>query len=181
MPSRQVLVKTLGFKATCRAIHALPPPARPGTVSASYVNWPLGPFHRNGSIQTACQPWAGKEVDDLQGEREQMRGKAQEAEGIVGEWQGRTTRFVGSARKGLGRAMSDMRGDPTTGLIRGSVAFLLAAGLLTLVLFPTARWRAQWKLGRYTGRARAERPIDRLGRWSHDVVEALGFRRYWPS
>ena len=110
----------------------------------------------------------------MQGEREQMRGRAEEMRGAVTEIRGRAERLLGRGRASLGGVQTRFRGMPSTGLVGGTIAFALGALAATLMLFPGARVRLWESVERYTGRARPERPIDRIRRWSRRAADSLG-------
>jgi len=110
----------------------------------------------------------------MQSESEQMRGRIQQARGSLIEMRGRADRWLGQARSNTGRWLPRFQWRADTGFLGGITAFIVAAGAAVLLLFPGARMALWDTVGRYTGRARPERPIDRFWHWTRRTIGGLG-------
>jgi hypothetical protein len=120
----------------------------------------------------------------MQGDREQMRGRLQQTRGLFQRLSGTTTGLVGmanqslgGARATLGQVMSRYEGSPWAGIGAGLLAFTVAAGLSSLILFPSMRQRMGASLDSLPGRSRQPSLLERLSDSAGDLLSTWGMGR----
>ncbi len=113
----------------------------------------------------------------MQGQRGQIRGRAEQAMSSIQQWRGKARELFGTVRANVGGRLTGYRGWPSGAFISGFLAFLAAASAATFFLFPGARMRLWEEIGRYGGFRRPERPIGRFRRWTRRASIALGLSR----
>ncbi|MCL4466402.1 MAG: hypothetical protein M1401_02325 [Chloroflexi bacterium] len=120
----------------------------------------------------------------MQGENEQMKGRMQQARGTLQRLSGRTSEFVGtanqqlgSARAGLGQTLTRFEGTPWAGIGGSLLAFTLAAGAVSLFLFPSMRGRLGVSMDSLPGRSRPRSLTDRVSDVFGDLLASLSINR----
>ena len=105
----------------------------------------------------------------MQGEQERMRGRMQETRGSLEQMRGQANQWMGSARSSWGDFLSRFQARRWGGFSGGMIAFLLAAGATTVLLFSGfwTRFEPRRQMG----------PMDRFWLWWNNTLGSLGWRR----